>query len=226
MDVKIQNIKLLINNLIAETSKADTYYSNGESRLSGSSLYLKYKNIMSICEDILEEHYDFVSHSAGLKDKREILNSLEYVLLLLDLEEKETQDKKEFERNFLDSALDKLRQAGISFENQDYSGVSNKLNTSVELALKDALDIPSTIKGINTSKIIDILIKYKVGPVEYLKEVQKHVLMDNLVKHQGMSPVESRAITAISSVTNLFNKLKEPLTINEEIRDKIWSDDK
>ncbi len=216
----IPSIKFLIKNLFEETSQA-VAYSTG--RLVNETISDKYKNLINVCEEYLSEHSTFLRASYHTEKKDEILSALNYIALLIDLLEKEMEKKSKNERKFLDSAQDKLNQAGASFNNQDFSGVSNKLNTAVELALKDTLDIPSTITGINTSKIIDILISEGIGPVEYLKEVRNHVLMDNLVKHQGMSPIEARAVTAITAVRNLFERLKEPIILKEEIKNKIWS---
>ena len=216
----IPSIKFLIKDLFEETSKASIYSSG---RLINETISIKYKNLLNLCEEYLSEHSTFLRSSYSTEQKDEILSALSYITLLFNLLEQEMEKKGKSERIFLDSAQDKLKQAGLAFDNKDYSGVSNKLNTAVELSLKDTLDIPSTIKGINTSKIIDILISEGIGPVEYLKEVQKNVLMDNLVKHQGMSPVESRAVMSITAVRNLFEKLKEPIILEKKVRDKIWS---
>ncbi|MEK6840931.1 MAG: hypothetical protein AABX79_03180 [Nanoarchaeota archaeon] len=220
--MKISQVKVLLKNLKKDLDDGYGGYSPSNSQA------IQYKNLFSLIEGFLSEHREFIRKAySSTSTKGEMLSSLNYLEIILEMrvdELSEEEAKKNAEVvKFLDSANDKLKQAGVSFENQDYSGVSNNLNTAVELALKDALDIPSTIKGINTSKIIDVLISYKKGPVEYLKEVKNHVLMDNLVKHQGVSPVESRAVTAISSVENLFKKLKEQIVIDDEIKDKIWS---
>ena len=140
----------------------------------------------------------------------------------MNLKEKEISIEEK--GTFLTSAKEQLTQAGIAFEHEDYPGVSNKLNTCIELALKDVLGIPTTIKGIKVSNVIEIMIANKIGPIEYLKEVKKHVLMDNFVKHQGMRIIEARAGNAIASSENLLKKLpKEPFKIPEEIKEKIWT---
>jgi HEPN domain-containing protein len=218
--MKVSQVKILLINIRKKLQASAYRYS-----APNESEIIEYQNLFTLIESFLSEHHEFIKRAYYNKGSREeMISSLNYLEIILDMKLEEIKDKdKEKPKNFLDSAQDKLKQAGLSFDNKDYSGVSNKLNTAVELAIKDALDIPSTINGINTSKILDILISNKLGPVEYLREVKKHVLMDNLVKHQGMSPIESRAVTAIAAVENLFKKLKEPVNISEEIKDKIWS---
>ena len=219
--MKISQVKILLERLRKNLEyRKKTGFSH-----SDDIQKTQYHNLFSLIENFLLEHNEFIKQAYNYYKIKEMLSSLDYLEVILDMRVEELNEKElEKPRIFLDSAQDKLKQAGKVFDNHDYSGVSNKLNTTIELALKDALDIPSTIKGINISKIIDVLISEGIGPVDYLKEVKKHVLMDNLVKHQGMSPVESRAVTAIASVENLFKKLNEPLKINEKIKDKIWSD--
>jgi len=217
--MNVQQVKILLDNLKKELKGRED-----RSSYPTESQKTQYKNLFDLLNNFLSEHRTFISGAYHDAEIINMLSSLNYLEVILKMKMEELNEKSmQKPKNFLDSAQDKLKQAGEVFENKDYSGVSNKLNTAIELALKDALDIPSTIKGINTSKIIDILISEKLGPIDYLKEVKKHVLMDNLVKHQGVSPPESRAFTAIASVENLFKKLKEPIKITEEIKDKIWS---
>jgi len=120
-------------------------------------------------------------------------------------------------------AEDKLKIAGISFQNGDYSSTFNNLNTALELILKDILGIPTTITKINTSDIINILVKEGVGPIQHLKEVQKHILsIDNKIKHQGYNPSKIDSINAIKAMEDLLSQLnKVTININEEIKEKI-----
>jgi len=182
---------------------------------------VEFQNILNLCYPFLDEHSVFLNNARSLYRFSEIRRALDYIELLLKLKSEEKIIEEE--GIFLNSAKDQLRQAGVAFQNQDFPGVSNKLNTCVELALKDVLEIPTTIKGIKTSNIIDIMISEKMGPTKYLEEVKKYVLLDNLVKHQGLNPIEVRAGMAITAVENLLKKLpKEPFFISEEIKEKIW----
>jgi hypothetical protein len=92
------------------------------------------------------------------------------------------------------------------------------------LVLKDKLGIPMTITKINTSNIIDILIKHKIEPYLYLAETRKHILLiDNKIKHQGFSPSKADCINAIKAMEELIFRLKnKEIELNEDIKSKIY----
>jgi hypothetical protein len=219
--MNISELNYLLEKLINEMKEYDRTNSTGTIEYN-LSLQHKYHDFLVQCGQPLFENSDYLRKSYSLNNIDNILDALEYIGTLLNLKEK--RRKIELEGTFLNHARQMLDQAGIAFKNNDFPGVSNKLNTCVELMLKEVLDIPTTIKGINVSKIIEIMISENIGPVKYLEEVKKHVLLDNLVKHQGMTIVEARAGTAISSVENLLKRLpKEPFKLNEDSLNKIWS---
>ncbi|HUT00731.1 MAG TPA: hypothetical protein VMY59_10475 [Candidatus Thermoplasmatota archaeon] len=149
--------------------------------------------------------------------------SLNYSLQLIEREKKFKLNINE-KKLFL-GAEDKLKMAGKSYENEDYPSTFNNLNTVLELVLKDTRDIPLTITKINTSDVINILVKHKLGPVQHLKEVQKHVLaVDNKIKHQAYNPSKIDSINAIKSMEDLLPQLKkEPINLTEEIKNKIFN---
>lgn len=175
------------------------------------SLISNYKKIVSI---MLKQHKNLEVPSSYLE------NCLADILKLLSLNYPEIVETK-----ILENAEDKLKEAGISFENEDFSSVISKLNTGVELALKDELDIPMTIRKINTRKILDICIARNIGPKEYLQELIKHVVeVDNKIKHQGFKPQKTDAINAISAFEGFIKRAKKyPFKVTTEIRDKIFS---
>jgi len=110
------------------------------------------------------------------------------------------------------------------FGKEDYSSVVHNLNTVLELVLKDKVGIPTTITKINTSTIIDILVKEKVEPHLYLVEAKKHVLrIDNKIKHQSYSPSKIDCINAIKVMEELISRLRgKELKLSEETRNKIY----
>lgn len=131
--------------------------------------------------------------------------------------------KKQTKRPLFNNSKDKFISAIECFKREDYPSTINNLNTSIELVLKDKLDIPTTISNIQTNKIIEILVKHKLGPVGYLKEVQKHVFLDNKTKHQGFSPTKIDCVNAIKSVEDLFKRLdKTEIKLTDEIKRKIY----
>lgn len=77
---------------------------------------------------------------------------------ILELLNEETKTKEKIdEGKIFEGAKDKLKAAVMTFKRDDWPSTMNNLNTSIELALKDKLNIPTTIPNIQTNKIIDIL---------------------------------------------------------------------
>ncbi len=219
--VKTSQINVLLIKLKDDLKEeGDAFYPPSE------GLRIQYKNLFSLIRNFLGEHREFISKASNSTSRREhMISSLNYLELILSMriDELNAETSKK-PKKLLSSAWEKLEKAGTAFDNNDSEGASNKLNTCIELALKDILDIPTTIKGINTSNIIDIMISEKVGPVEYLKEVRTHVILDNFVKHQGVAPVDARIMNAISATENLLKKLpEESFDLSPEVRDKLWS---
>jgi hypothetical protein len=119
-----------------------------------------------------------------------------------------------------------MKQSGICYQNEDYPSVFHCLNTAFELILKDKLIIPLTISKINTSNIVDILVKEKVGCYLYLAEAKKHVLtIDNKIKHQAYAPSKVDCITAIKAMEDLIDKLRDTkIELTAEIKNKIYNE--
>lgn len=187
----------------------------------------KVLNAISVSRKFLPDHeiyLDIVSMATakGSIEVNRVVWILDYILELLEIEK--TSSKKLKEMKIFDSAEDKLKQAGISFRNEDYPSSFHNLNTSLELALKDKLKIPTTITQINTSKILDILVKEKIGPHSYFKEIKKRVIqIDNKIKHQGYSPTKIECLNGIKALEELFSKLRDiELELSEDIRNKIY----
>lgn len=195
---------------------------------------IKFKNLMNIASQVLPEHKTLFAltlkelervglHSSAFKvgEARSIILHLLSIIQIEKSSETKIETMKIFE-----SAEEKLKQANLSFQKEDYSSVLHNLNTALELVLKDKLGIPVTITKINTSKIIDILVKHKVDPYLYLAEAKKHVItIDNKVKHQGYKPSKIDCINAIKAMEELLFKLKSTnIELNEEIKNKIYQE--
>jgi len=137
-------------------------------------------------------------------------------------DEKRTKEKIEGNKIF-EGAKDKLSTSATAFRNEDWNSVMNNLNTCVELALKDKLGIPTTLSTINTNKIIEVLIKHEVEPLQYLKEVKKHLFLDNKIKHQGYVANKIDCINAMKAVEELIHKMeKTNISVNEDVMRKIY----
>ncbi|ODS39294.1 MAG: hypothetical protein A7316_11150 [Candidatus Altiarchaeales archaeon WOR_SM1_86-2] len=156
------------------------------------------------------------------EEKSEIISMVDHVLELIELEK--SAESKISEMKIFESATEKMKEAGLSFNKEDYSSVIHNLNTALELLLKDKLDIPTTITKINTVGIIEILVKNKTGPNAYFSEAKKHVcLIDNKIKHQGYSPSKIDCINAMKVMEELMSRLKDKeIKLSDDIRNKIY----
>ncbi len=222
-----EQLKILINDYLKEIDDTDSVMcksdfgyryldilTNARNLLPDNAVYLH--SLVSIYTDKSNEYYAHYSLTCS-----HIKNSLLYVIKLLSVSYPEVIEIKKI----LEDAQDKLKEAGISFEKEDYPSVISKINTGVELALKDELDIPMTIKKINTRKIIDLCIANNIGPKEYLQELIKHVLdVDNQIKHQGFKPGKIDCVNAISAFEGFIKMVKKyHFEVTDEIRKKIFS---
>lgn len=146
---------------------------------------------------------------------------IEHLLKIIKLE----KDSNSLIKNMkiFESGEEKLKQAGLTFKSEDYVSTFNNLNSAFELIIKDKIGIPTTIPNINTSNIIEVLVKHKIEPYLYLNEVRKRVTdMDNKVKHQGYSPSKIDAINGITAMKNLISHLRKiELNLPDEVRSKI-----
>lgn len=177
---------------------------------------------------ILKDHETYLSNTLTKyrynpqQPRSETLGRISYLLELLRMQEGSSNIGQ---RMILQGAKDKLKEAGTSFKNEDYTSVINSLNTAIELALKDELDIPTTISKINTRKVVEICLSENIGPVDYMKELIKHVLeIDNKIKHRGYNPSRVDCINAIAAVENFLVKIdKFPFKVTDAIKTKIFS---
>ena len=122
------------------------------------------------------------------------------------------------------AASDKLAEATTAFKSEDYSGVIQCCNTAIELELKHGLHIPTTITKINTAKIIELCLSYKVGPQPYLSELRSHVVnLDNEIKHRGYNPSKTDSVKAIKATEEFLTEWQNSkLTISNEFQESIY----
>lgn len=192
------------------------------------SLRAQVKNVFNIADNLLPEHKSYFLSIKNLINQYEYYTmpnaqeALEHILEIIDIEE--TSELKIKELKIFESAEDKLEQASLSFRDEKYSSVFNNLNTALELVLKDKIGIPVTLKGINTSNVIELLVKEKSYCYQYLDEAQKRVtLIDNKIKHTGYSPSPPECITALKAMQDLMSHLKnKEIKISDELRNKIF----
>jgi hypothetical protein len=197
---------------------------------TSNPIYSKLKKFFDISLVALPDHRDFVGRTTSywLEDStRNADEATRIINSILDLMsfEQATQEKISEQKLFA-SAQDKLKEAGRSFEAEDYVSVMNNLNTALELVLKDKLEIPTTIKSINTAKILDVLISNRVPHYLFLDEAKKHVLqIDNETKHRPYNPSKADCIIAIKSMEDLMAKLKSTqFNLNSDVKAAIYKD--
>jgi hypothetical protein len=186
----------------------------------------KIRNLLMVASKTLPEHAEFLTVAY---DKTRYGLSVfpakmlvEHLIELIQLEK--ASETKIKEMKIFESAEDKLKEAGVCFRKDDYPSTFHSLNTSLELVLKDKIGIPTTITSINTSTIIDILVKEKIEPYLYLVEAKKHVLtIDNKIKHQGYSPSKTECINGMKAMEELISRLRNTeIELSEEVRKKIY----
>lgn len=209
---------------------------NGEIVTNNGVLEAEVKNILTVASSTLKEHETFFKNilteiktddnqfyrDARSFSKVEAIYVLKHIKEIVEIEG--VSIEKTDELKLFESANDKIKQAGLAFKENDYPSVFHSINTALEMVLKDKLGIPSTIIGINTSNIIEVLVKYKVEPYLYLSEAKKHVvLIDNKVKHEGYLPTKVDSISALKTMEELLSKLKDKeVNLTDEIRNKIY----
>lgn len=189
------------------------------------ALIAEIKNLMNISFQILPEHeYFFLSvyKTAQSSDIRDARIAIKHLLEIVKIEK--ASESKAKEMKIFEGAEDKLKQANLSFRKDDYTSVFHNLNTALEMVLKDKVKIPMTITKVNTSNIIDNLVKHKLEPYLYLVKARKHVLsIDNKIKHQGYSPSKIDCINGTKAMEELISRLRgKEIKLTEEIRNKIY----
>lgn len=193
------------------------------------TLHARMRNFINIAQKSLPEHQELFTTINHELDKTHTAFNVDaarsivrHVLEIVEIEKASKEKIKQMK--IFDSADEKLKQANLSFRKEDYTSAFHNLNTALELVLKDKLGIPTTITKINTSNIIDILVKHNVKPHLYLTEARKRVLMiDNKIKHQGYSPSKIDCINGIKAMEELISKLRnKEIKLTEDIRNKIY----
>ena len=222
----IEDIKKLINLVLTEIPHS----------LVGISIHYKPRVVIEIkdairrTQKIIPNHSEYLDYIINKLNETTIYYSyddvrddISHILDYIQLEEESNKKLKELK--IFETAYDKIESASECFRKEELSSVFHNLNTSLELMLKDKLDIPATMRGINTANIIEILVKYSRGPHRHLNEARKRVLdLDNKIKHQGYSPSKREAIDAIKIMEELWAKLKDVnLETSAEIQEKIFS---
>jgi len=196
---------------------------------AGESICFEYLNFLTLGRRLLpdfEAYFMMAIQSwnrTTYKYASDARKVVEYVLKVLDLQVDANIEASEV--RLFDSAHDKVQASALSFKSGDYDSSFNNLNSALELMLKEALGIPTTIASINTSNIIDVCVKEGIGPVEYLKQVKKLIVVpiDNKVKHQGYKADKIEALNAQKAVEDLEHQLRnEGVSLTREQRDKIF----
>jgi len=211
--------------MIELTSRELSKYSGSADVVDIPLTRAKLENLLSLASKIIPDHRAFLSrtefdiYKLTIGDAHNVIEHIREILELEKASETKIKAMKIFE-----SAEDKMKQANISFRKDDYTSVFHNLNTVLELVLKDKVGIPTTITKINTSTIIDILVKEKVESHLYLVEAKKHILkIDNKIKHQSYSPSKIDCINAIKVMEELISRLRgKELKLTEETRNKIY----
>jgi hypothetical protein len=223
--MEIEKLEKLAGLVLMELSNYDQsnnlrYYKTMKARV---------QNLLSISNETLPDHHEFfkcmyteIGKELSSFEIGDAVSVIQHLLNIIDIEK--SSELKIKEDKIFEGVEDKLKQASISFRKGDYSSVFHTLNTALELVLKDKVEIPTTLTGINTSNVIELLVKEKVYCYQYLDEAKKRItLIDNKIKHTGYSPSQPECITALKAMQDLTSKLKNTeIKISEELRNKIF----
>lgn len=193
---------------------------------NNESLSAEFQNLLYVAQNVLPDHQKLYSVSCEEVEKGNLSvgGAYDIVIHMLQLIKIEKKVRKSIrEGKVFDSADEKIKQAGLAFKKGDFSSTFHCLNTAFELVLKDKIGIPTTITGINTSNIVELLVKHKVEPYLYFKEVKKRVTeIDNKIKHQGYTPSKIDAINGIKAMEELISKLRnKEIKLTDEVKNKI-----
>lgn len=218
-------LRIMTQNLIPDLEEHQNY--GTYSTLSNYRIdYSKFGNLLILAAEQIPELKIFLEEIYAKRrylSVSQAIDSCKYVLEILGIDDAIQKDIEE--GKIFQGAKDTLNAASLSFERGDYPGTINNSNTCLELLLKEKFKIPTTIKDINTAKIIEIAIKHKAGPIKYFEEAKKHVLaMDNQIKHRGYTPSKTECIFAIKIMEELCQNLEGyQITLTDEITKKIYS---
>ena len=186
-------------------------------------------NLMNLSIRTLPDHQDLFTVTRKRIDTKyapleisDAISVLKHILEIIAIERNSVakiQSMKIFE-----GVDEKMKQVNLSFRKEDYHSCFNNLNTALELVLKEKIGIPLTITGVNTAKIVDVLVKHKINPYLYLSESKKHITdITNKIKHSGYVPSKSDCISAIKAMEELIFQLKNnKVELPEEVRKKIY----
>ena len=186
-------------------------------------------NLMNLSIRTLPDHQDLFTVTRKRIDTKyapleisDAISVLKHILEIIAIERNSVakiQSMKIFE-----GVDEKMKQVNLSFRKEDYHSCFNNLNTALELVLKEKIGIPLTITGVNTAKIVDVLVKHKINPYLYLSESKKHITdITNKIKHSGYIPSKSDCISAIKAMEELVVQLKNTeMELPEEVRKKIY----
>jgi hypothetical protein len=186
-------------------------------------LEMKFRNLMAIASETLPEHQVFFNIALKRVDGSDDAKlAIRHLLEIMKLEKESNSLIKEMK--IFQSAEEKMKEVGFSFQKEDYVSTFNNLNTALEIIIKNKVGIPTTIAKVNTANIIEVLVKYRVEPHLYFDEVRKRVIdIDNKVKHQGYCPSKIESINGIKAMDELIAKLRNmDMKLTDEIKNKIY----
>jgi hypothetical protein len=202
-----KTVTIRVRRYFSLRAEAFNVLSNAKKLLPDSSVY---------CSMVLED----IKGDIGIGSMKICTNR---IIELID--EELAADAHTEEGKLFDSARDKFNAAGKACIKGDHDAVLSCLNTSLELALKKKLEIPTVLPGINTSNVLDILISEKIGPVEHLEAVQKFIVpYDNAKKHLGLKTRDLHSVKALKAMEDFLPLWERAdIKLSNDVKDKIYS---
>ena len=177
----------------------------GQLKIIAKQAYSMYPLEEPIFHNLLRGLYD------GFIDSNNFDIFLDYLLRLVKRDLDAEKNKYDKEKVFL-TANERISEAGKSFRQENYPSCISNVHVAVEIALKEKLKIPPTIKEIKIGPLIGHCIRQNVFPdlKLFLKDLHsKANIVDNDFKHQSYNPKRSEAFEALSLGEKFISEIEK-----------------
>ena len=217
-----EDLNSIIEELQNNVKPGDVYYANNKLKKQFNTVIQESINLfLDEPEKLMRLKRKVIDRSHGPFGS-DILNVCKTIKSLLDKKiEKELKGNK----IFLEPS-DLIKKAGIALRQGNEAYAIHLCDSAIEVFLKEAFDIPSTIVGSGSVKFLSecMILNIPKGMNLYLQETKNKVCqMNNQIKHKGYIPSRLDAINAIKVTEELFlrkSRFKD-LTLEEKKKVQI-----
>lgn len=193
----------------------------------------EFRDVMEFASQIIDEHENFFSRAISeskdytftYEEAGEFIGRLDEFIRLEERIEKEAEKGRLFlgAEDQLKAATNNLE---IGFKSKKFGPVFTSLGTSIDLALKDKLELPVSlsIREASVKKMLGIIGGHTVLG-KFCNEIYKNVYdVRSKVEHHGFNPTQGQAIESLKLTEDFIRKLKKvsiPENVVKEIHEKM-----